>query len=58
MPQKSRERTEKVIKMLVIDYELCSYIIRSLINVSMKLDINVEGIKTEKDLKKGLLRGV
>ena len=41
------------------DYKLPrSYIIRSLINVSMKLDINVEGIKTEKDLKKGLLRGV
>jgi len=32
-----------------------SYIIRALINVCMKLDINVEGVRTEGDLEKKIL---
>ena len=35
-----------------------SYIIRSLINVIMKLDINVEGVRTEKDLEERILRAI
>ena len=35
-----------------------SYIIRSLINVCMKLDINVEGVRTEKDLEERILRAI
>ena len=34
-----------------------SYIIRALINVSMKLDIDVKGVKTEKDLEERIIRG-
>jgi len=33
-----------------------SYIIRALINFSMKLDIDVEGVKTEKDLEERIIR--
>jgi len=35
-----------------------SYIIRVLINVCMKLDINVKGVKTEKDLEERILEAV
>lgn len=35
-----------------------SYIIRALINVCMKLDINLEDIKTEKDLEERILEAV
>jgi len=35
-----------------------SYIIRALINVCMKLDINVKGVKTEKDLEERILEAV
>lgn len=35
-----------------------SYIIRALINVCMKLDINVEGVKTEKDLEERILAAI
>jgi len=35
-----------------------SYVIRSLINVCMKLDINVEGVKTEKDLEERILKAI
>jgi len=34
-----------------------SYIIRALINACMKLDINVKGVKTEKDLEERIIRG-
>jgi len=33
-----------------------SYIIRALINVCMKLDIDVKGVKTEKDLEEKIVR--
>jgi len=33
-----------------------SYIIRALINACMKLDINVKGVKTEKDLEERIIR--
>jgi len=35
-----------------------SYIIRALINVFMKLDINVEGVRTEKDLEERILQAI
>jgi len=35
-----------------------SYIIRSLINVCMKLDIKVEGVRTEKDLEERILDAI
>jgi len=35
-----------------------SYIIRALINVCMKLDVNVKGVKTEKDLEEKILEAV
>ena len=35
-----------------------SYIIRALINVFMKLDIKVEGVRTEKDLEERILDGI
>lgn len=34
-----------------------SYIIRALINVGMKLDIDVKGVKTEKDLEERIIKG-
>jgi len=35
-----------------------SYIIRALINIFMKLDINLKDVKTEKDLKERILEAV
>jgi len=35
-----------------------SYIIRALINVFMKLDINVGGVRTEKDLEERILQAI
>jgi len=35
-----------------------SYIIRALINVFMKLDIKVEGVKTEKDVERRILDAI
>jgi hypothetical protein len=35
-----------------------SYIIRALINVFMKLDINVEGVRTERDLEEKILQAI
>jgi len=35
-----------------------SYIIRALINVCMKLDIKVEGVRTEKDLEEKILDAI
>ena len=34
-----------------------SYIIRALINACMKLDINVKGVKTEKDMEERIIKG-
>jgi len=34
-----------------------SYIIRALINACVKLDINVKGVKTEKDLEERIIKG-
>ncbi len=35
-----------------------SYIIRALINVFMKLDINAEGVRTEKDMEESILQAI
>jgi len=35
-----------------------SYIIRALIDVFMKLDINVEGVRTENDLEERILQAI
>jgi len=35
-----------------------SYIVRALINIFMKLDINVEGVRTEKDLEERILDAI
>ena len=35
-----------------------SYIIRALINVFMKLDINVEGVRTEEDIEQRILDAI
>jgi len=35
-----------------------SYVIRALINVCMRLDIRVEGVRTEKDLEERILQAV
>jgi len=35
-----------------------SYIVRALINIFMKLDINVEGVRTERDLEERILDAI